>query len=391
MKYGIMGGTFSPIHIGHLILAEEVRQRYSLDKVFFVPSGTPPHKIGRVYASAAERCEMVELAVRENANFEVLDIEICRSGYSYTVDTVRALKHRHPDDEFFFVTGADALTGLDTWHNFEELAKEVVFIGAGRHGVSHSGLVQKTDFLAQKYGFKIELVETPLIAVSSSEIRRRVAAGESIRYLVPREVEDYIAAKALYLSRHPLYEKMFELTKNRMSSVRFLHSLEVAAEARRLAHIFGEDHEKAELAGLIHDYCKEISDDDARKYIEKYGIEWHSCFAEKPGLAHGEIAAGMLLESGLVDDAAVLDAVRWHTYGSGQMSQLAKIVYVADITEPTRRPFAGQHEVRAALRYSLDAAILAWQPFNEALIRGEFHPNNAKMFESIVSGKNVQT
>lgn len=384
MKYGIIGGTFNPIHIGHLVLAEEVRQKFALDKVFFVPSGIPPHKLGAVYASADERLEMTRLAARGNDSFEVLDIEVRREGYSYTIDTVRALKRMYAADEFFFVTGADAVTALDTWHNFEELAKEVTFAGASRAGVSDEKLVAKTDFLKREYGFAIELVETPLIAISSSEIRRRVMCGASIRYFVPEAVERYIRERALYLSRHALYDKMSVLAKNRLSERRFRHSLGVAAEARRIARLYGVDHEKAELAGLVHDYCKEISVVEARECIARYGITEYPCITKKPLLAHGEIAAGMLREEGLITDEEVLDAVRWHTYGNGDMSALAKIVYIADIVDPTRGDFEGKAEVLEALETSLDAAILAWRPHNEKFLStSSVHPNTERMYRRL--------
>lgn len=382
MKYGIMGGTFSPIHIGHLILAEEVREKYGLDKIFFVPSGRPPHK--EQSAGGRERLRMVELAIKDHEHFEVLDLEIKKKSYSYTIETVRELRSLYPDDVFYFVTGADVLTSLDTWHEFRELAASITFVGANRPGVSELGVRKKVESLRALYDFRIELVEIPSIAVSSSEIRRRVNFGQTIRYMVPRNVEQYIYKYGLYVEHHPLYQKCLKATKARLSERRYLHSLGVARAARALAIKFGEDYKKAELAGLIHDYCKEDGADEARKAIERYRITQYECLRQNPVLAHGEIAAGMFLESGMVIDEEILDAVRWHTYGTEKMSRLAKIVYVADIIEDGRTEFPGQAEVRAVAMQSVDEAILAWQPFEEARkYPYSPHPNSAKMFADI--------
>lgn len=382
MKYGVMGGTFSPIHIGHLILAEEVREKYQLDKILFIPSGRPPHK--ELSAGGKDRMKMVELAIRDHEYFEASDLEIKKKSYSYTLETVRELKSQNPNDEFYFITGADVLTGLDTWHDFRELAASITFIGANRPGVSEFGVKKKVESLRALYDFKIELMEIPAIAVSSSEIRHRVNLGRTVRYMVPRSVEQYIQKKELYIEHHPLFQKCLKATKSRLSEKRFLHSLGVARAARKLAIRYGEDYKKAELAGLIHDYCKEVGREEAKKAVERYGITQYECIKQNPVLAHGEIAACVFSESGMVKDEEVLDAVRWHTYGREDMTRLAKVVYVADIIEDSRAELPGLAEVRQAAMKSLDEAILAWQPFEEAMkYPYPPHPNSAKMFAKI--------
>lgn len=382
MRYGIMGGTFSPIHIGHLILAEEVRRMHGLDRILFIPSGRPPHK--EESAGSADRLKMVKLAIRDNPHFEALDIEVKKKSYSYTVETVRALREIYADDEFYFITGADALTSLDTWHEHRALAGMITFIGANRPGVPELGVRKKVESLRSMYDFKIELVEIPSIAVSSSDLRRRINLGQSIRYMVPKAVEDYIRSRELYVQHHPLYAKLLKMTRSRLSERRFSHSLGVAAEARRLAIRYGQDYLKAELAGLLHDYSKEIGREEAKKMVEKYGIEPYECISQNPPLAHGEIAAALLKDKGLLDDEEILDAIRWHTYGHEHMSELAKIVYVADIIETGRPEFEGRKEVRAAAEISPDDAILAWQPYDEAHVFSyPAHPNARRMYDAI--------
>ena len=197
-RVGILGGTFDPIHIGHLMLAEAVRNEYDLEQVLFIPAAQPPHKLERKISSAEDRFMMTVLATCSNPAFEVSDIEMRREGPSYSVDTVRALiRASGGDTEYFFLAGTDIIREIHTWERIEELLAICPFIAASRPGCRPD--VERTRTLLGDLGVRqIHLLNTPELEISSTDIRERVARGDSIRYIVPREVEQYIYKKGLY-------------------------------------------------------------------------------------------------------------------------------------------------------------------------------------------------
>ena len=197
-RVGLLGGTFDPIHIGHLMLAEAVRDEYELEQVLFIPAAQPPHKLGRKISPAEDRYMMTVLATCSNPTFEVSDIEMRREGPSYSVDTVRALlRASGGDTEYFFIAGTDIIREIHTWERIEELLSICPFIVASRPGCRPD--VEKTRALLGDLGVRqIHLLNTPELEISSTDIRERVARGASIRYIVPREVEQYIYKKGLY-------------------------------------------------------------------------------------------------------------------------------------------------------------------------------------------------
>ncbi|HVE15357.1 MAG TPA: nicotinate-nucleotide adenylyltransferase [Chthoniobacterales bacterium] len=183
MKTGLFGGSFDPIHIGHLILAREAREQLGLDRVIFIPAAISPHKLHRVPAPAEMRLEMVRAAVEGEPGFEVEDCELTREGPSFTIDTVRWLRERNPGDEFFYFIGDDNLGKLDTWLEIDELRQQVQFVVLSRNALEAP-------------------CEYPRISrqvdVSSTEVRKRVAQGQSIRYLLPQQACAVIFRNGLY-------------------------------------------------------------------------------------------------------------------------------------------------------------------------------------------------
>lgn len=192
MKIGILGGTFNPPHIGHLIVAESIRDQLKLDKILFVPSYIPPHKLFSQVALPKQRLEMVELAIEKNRNFSASDIEIAREGKSYTVDTINSLISLHPASQLFLIIGMDNLMDFSDWKSPNEIVSNVELIVMNRPGYD-------TDVKSEFKKFAT-FIKVPNIDISSSDIRRRIKLGRSIRYLVPFEVEQYIVKKGLYKS-----------------------------------------------------------------------------------------------------------------------------------------------------------------------------------------------
>ncbi|QJW46442.1 nicotinate-nucleotide adenylyltransferase [bacterium BFN5] len=197
-KIGIMGGTFDPIHIGHLVTAEAVRIEYSLDKVIFIPAANPPHKQELQVTPAMHRYIMTVMATYSNPYFYVSDIELERPGLSYTFDTVSALIDQFgAKTDFYFITGADAIQDLPTWENVDELLNLCHFIAATR-----PGCISTLDNVIRHFGPKgrkrIHRLATPELEISSTDIRERVKNGRSIKYIVPESVESYILKESLY-------------------------------------------------------------------------------------------------------------------------------------------------------------------------------------------------
>lgn len=198
-KMGIMGGTFDPIHYGHLVTAEAARHTFSLAQVVFVPTGRPPHKPEEVVTDAEHRYLMTVLATIENPFFTASRMEIDRPGYSYTIDTVREFKEMFgPRCHLYFITGADAILEIFTWRNPEGLLDSCSFIAATRPGYSPAQLSSLVSSLQRQDGPQIEFLEVPALAISSSDIRMRVREGRPIKYLVPEAVEYYIIKNGLY-------------------------------------------------------------------------------------------------------------------------------------------------------------------------------------------------
>ncbi|MBI4298983.1 MAG: nicotinate-nucleotide adenylyltransferase [Chloroflexi bacterium] len=198
MKVGVMGGTFDPIHLGHLIVAEEARIRLSLEQVIFVPTGDPWLKAGREISPAHHRMAMVKLAISSNPFFRVSPIEIERPGPSYSVVTLEALKATFPPEaEFYFILGMDSLRDLHRWHSPERLFSLCTLVTFARPGFLHFDTAS-LDKISAGASRKIVLIEGPLIDISGTELRRRLAQGNSVCYWVHPEVEEYIRRHGLY-------------------------------------------------------------------------------------------------------------------------------------------------------------------------------------------------
>jgi len=198
-RIGVLGGTFDPIHIAHLAIAEEARTQLGLDKVVFVPAGLPPHKMDVHVSPAEHRLAMVKLAIADNPHFEVSRVDIDRFGPCYTVDTIALLrKEWEPDVEIYFIMGSDSLADILTWHKPDRLIRLCRIVAVGRPGyrVDMDELERCLPGASQRILF----INSPQLDVSSSEIQRRVRAGESIKYQVPEAVERYIYEHGLYRS-----------------------------------------------------------------------------------------------------------------------------------------------------------------------------------------------
>ncbi|MDH3345778.1 MAG: nicotinate-nucleotide adenylyltransferase [Kiritimatiellaceae bacterium] len=198
-RIGVFGGSFDPVHIGHLIVAQDALEQLELDRIIFVPTAVSPHKLDRHPTEGRHRFEMLELATEKNFRFEVSDIEIMRGGVSYTFDTLQKLKFENPCAEFFFIVGLDSLVDMHRWHRAEDLLECCTVVPFGRGGEDPAEVAARSGLpMSWKTRLLERLIQIHEIEVSASEIRMRIAEGLSIQTLVPPEVEMYIAEHHLY-------------------------------------------------------------------------------------------------------------------------------------------------------------------------------------------------
>jgi len=199
LRIGISGGTFDPIHHGHLIAAQEIREKLNLDKILFIPVGDPPHKTDIEVTDSIHRLNMVKKAIEDNSYFEVSSIEVDRPGYTYTIDTLMELKEKYPENcKFYFIIGADTLPQLVTWKEYRKVFTLCQFVAVMRPGFNNEEIYNEARRLESCFSAKIDIIDAPLIEISSTDIRKRVRESKSIKYLVPESVEEYIYSNGLY-------------------------------------------------------------------------------------------------------------------------------------------------------------------------------------------------
>ncbi|MGN0371976.1 MAG: nicotinate-nucleotide adenylyltransferase [Enterocloster sp.] len=208
-KIGILGGTFDPVHIGHLSLGEQAQRQFELEQIWFMPSGIPPHKKDHRVTDGIHRLRMVNLAIRENPRFICSDFELKRDGNTYTAKTLRLLREEYPEHTFYFIIGADSLYQIERWYHPELVMEQTVLLVAGRaYEEEHLPLEEQIQYLQDKYNARIFPIAFEEIDISSEEIRNTAAAGGSISRWVPEAVENYIVTHGLYRSvRRPMSSK----------------------------------------------------------------------------------------------------------------------------------------------------------------------------------------
>ena len=200
MKHiGIMGGTFNPVHYGHLFLAENAYEQLELDQVWFMPSKNPPHKPKPEAVEEQQRVEMIALAIEDNPHFALSTVELEREGMTYTADTLTLLTRENPEVHYYFLVGADSLFMMQNWKDPQTVFASCTVVAASRDMVEQEKLLQQARFLTKKFGADIRLLDMPTIQISSANIRERLADCRTVRYYLPKSVIDYIEKNQLYV------------------------------------------------------------------------------------------------------------------------------------------------------------------------------------------------
>lgn len=339
-KLGLMGGAFDPIHYGHLTAAECVRSELDLDMILFIPTGNPPHKVSKTFFE--HRYLMTMLAIDDNSHFYLSRMEAERVGYSYTVDTLRILKGQ-TDAQLFFIAGADEIRELPNWKDYDELIKLCRFVGVTRPGYEHFD----------------GALNIPGLDISGTELRRRVTKGQSVKYLTPPSVETYINDMNLYKfdGSGDFYEGIYNAVAAKLSQKRFKHTTSVVEAALTLSYRYGVNLRKTYLAAMLHDYAKELKEDEKRTLCKEFAIPLDDIQEKNINLMHGQLSAKLSQKEFGINDPEILDAISYHNTGRAGMSLLEKIIKVADTIEANRKSYPALEEIRTLSVSNLDRAV----------------------------------
>jgi len=388
----ILGGTFDPVHNGHLAVATAVRERFNLSEIILMPTGSSWLKSGRDVTGAEARYEMTRLAVAGDPGFSVSRMELERRGSTYTVDTVLELLGENENLKISLIVGSDILFEIPSWREPERLLKLCSLIAVARPGHDRKAVRGQFKFLKAAFDCRISLFTGRMLDISSTAIREDVLYGRSIKYLVPEGVERYISEHNLY--RDMEFEAFLnsgavrgyrEAVRGLLSPYRYSHSLGVAEWAVRLARLNGADTaliQKAYIAGILHDLAKEFPERDMRDICEKSGGSPAGQISPAH-LLHGFAAAAYAHEHMGVGDPDILEAMRLHTTGAPGMTLLGKLIFIADMTEPLR-DYDGADELRALALKDMDGAVARALEMKMEFTREkgrEVHPDAVRALE----------
>ncbi len=399
MITGIFGGTFDPMHIGHIsILKSAAKSRY-LDKIIVIPSAYPPHKSLSDISFSTYRYIMTKIAL-ENSEFDIpvvlSDIELIREGKSYTIDTIREIKSGLSDsDKIVLIYGSDIVFEIEGWYKPEEIMYECELFLAKRPGFTGDKLSEKTASLENKYNAKIKYFNADFIDVSSSMLRCYLTKNEKFDeyYLVPHlkewiirnniysnsEILDLISEQTVLLLQQYEYQLQKFVTKERL-----VHSLNTMIEAVKLANIFGGDIRKCAIAGLLHDCAKSV----IAREDEMLAIKSQPDYDENsisPDIMHAYLGKQIAQKRFNINDPDILNAIYYHTTSRVNASHLEKIIFIADKIEPAR-PFSGIEKIREISYKNLNEGLLACLTDIICLLvktNRKPHPDSIRSYENL--------
>lgn len=356
-RIGIMGGSFDPIHQGHIRMAQCALESLRLDKVLMLPSGNPPHKPD--ITPAEHRYRMVCAACAGLDGLEPCREEVDRTGVIYTVDTLSILHEKYPKAELFYIIGADTLMELHKWRMFEKVLTLCTFLVCPRSWNYTPKQLDEERKRLTTLGGQFILLDMEVVDVSSTEVRNAIRDGESTP-LLPVQVRQYAQSAGLYGAslRIPEGSKWLTMLFEDLSLKRFSHTLAVADTARRLALLHGLDPIKAEISGLLHDCAKCLPLKEMQRIAKDNHLTDDPSILESGALLHSVVGAFLARTKYSCTDEEVIAAIRSHTTGQPGMSQLAMAVWLADTIEPTRAPYPLLDKTRMLAGLSLEKAMI---------------------------------
>ena len=358
-RIGIYGGTFNPPHIGHIQAAEQALSALKLDKMLLIPDRIAPHKeLPENSPTPQQRMDMLHIAVQNRPGLEVSDIELKRSGVSYTWETVSQIKEENPEAELVLLMGTDMFLSFHTWKHPKRILENTTLgiFCRGEKG-EHKAIAEKKAEMEQQ-GARIELVNNDIVAISSTQMRRLLAFRCAGAFL-PEGVLDYIRENRLYDTRAdwknlPM-EELEPIVLRLLNPNRVKHVLGCRDTAVELACHWGANEEDAARAGILHDITKAIDGPLQLTLCEAYGKILSGFSRKYPKTLHA-LTGSLVAERIFGENKAVVSAIEHHTTGKADMTLLEKIIYVADYMEPNRN-FPGVEELRRLAYSDITAAL----------------------------------
>lgn len=356
-RIGILGGSFDPIHQGHIRMAQHALESQQLDRVLVLPSGNPPHKPD--ITPAEHRWRMVCAACAGIPGLTPCREELDRTGVIYTVDTLSRLQEKYPKAEFFYLIGADMLMRLLRWHRLAEVLQMCTFIVFPRASAYTPQQLNDERKKLTAQGARILLMDMEVLDASSTDARQAIQEGGSTPQL-PVAVRQYAQAAGLYGTemRIPEGPQWLEMLFANLTVKRFAHTLAVADTARRLALLHGLDPVKAEVAGLLHDCAKCLPLEEMQRIARENRLTEDESILASGALLHSVVGAHLARTKYGCEDEEVIAAIRSHTTGKAGMSKLDMAVWLADTIEPTRAPYPLLDKTRMLAGLSLEKAMI---------------------------------
>ena len=369
-RIGIYGGSFNPLHVGHLRAAIYARQALGLDKLLLIPSAVSCHKaVPENTPSDDRRLEMLRLATQDQEDLEVSDLELRRGGVSYTWETLAELRQQYPDAEFTLLMGTDMFLHFHNWRFPERIIAEASLAVLDRNGKQDDALTEQKCRL-ETMGARVRFVDNPVTRISSTQLRRMLAFHCADPFLHPN-VAAYIAANGLYGTDRDLKNLPMEQLESAVISLlkpdRVAHVLGCWDTAAELARTWGADETDAARAGMLHDITKALDGPLQLDLCREYGVALDAFSQANPKTLHA-LTGSLVAERIFGENEAVVSAIRSHTTGKANMNTLEKIIYVADYMEPNR-DFPGVEKLRQLAYSNLDKALQMGLEMTLALLK----------------------
>lgn len=380
MKIGIYGGTFDPVHNGHICIAKAVMKELGLDYVYFVVTADAPHKLTREHIGGDMRLKMVQLSIDGWEGLEASDVELRRGGVSYTLDTIREFKRSFADAELYFIVGGDMLADFPTWHCPGEILKLATLVAVKRPNTVES-YTELADKITAELGGRVMVTQASGPDISSTEVRRRVLCAEPIEHMVPFGAEMCIYENLLYMPED--IKQIASRLASVLDTYRMRHTMLTVREAVGLASCYGIDGRKARLAAILHD-CVKLGGKETIEFAAGRGFELTDEEIANPYLIHSRLGAVIARCDYGVQDDDVINAIDRHTLGSENMTELDKIIYLADKLEPSRK-YRHVGKFRKLAYTNLNQAVVAVMKHTIGFIHASGREVNPATLRAIAS------
>ena len=382
LNIGLYGGSFDPVHAGHMRVARAFLRQQKPEKLIVMPCRVPPHKEKTAGAGGEARLRMLRAAFAGDERIEVSDYELKKDGVSYTVETLRELGERYPDRNILLVVGADMFLTLRDWKGSDEIFSRCTPCVYTR-GDTAEALREYAAGLKRDFGVETRFIKGRLSDLSSTALREALAQDKRVGSAVPKSVRRIIEATGVYRSENYRLEVYRRESERLVEDKRYRHILRVEQAAIALAERYGADVFKARAAALLHDVTKRKTDEEQLAMALEFGLIGAEEFKKSPKVAHAFTGAAYAEHRLFVSDPEILDAIRYHTTGRAGMGLLEKIIFLADGIEDGRT-FDGVEKLREVAFKDLDMAMLISLELTKEKVdkRGAYlHPLTADAIE----------